>query len=1504
VNWNCANDDIAAGGGGGDITDVIAGAGLTGGAASGAATLALDTGFTDARYLRLLGGTLTGALNLPVDGLVVGGVQLVAAGGLVGIGTSSPAASMHAFATGTHAVRGTTTGSGFFGVLGEYTLTSGPGIGVRGVTASAEIGTAGVVGEATDAGPGIGGNPTGVMGISRSTSGIGVLGYADNANGGVAGVFDNPVSGPLIIGRAGGGLAHVFEVQGTGAVRASSYLDFTTMKNVGLLLTCLTGQIMKWNGTDWVCDNDATGGGGPGAGDITDVIAGTGLTGGATSGAATLALDTAFTDARYLQLTGGTLTGNLTGATGVFTASTPSNGTTFLASQTGTGYGLTGNLTTDANGSAGVAGRATSAGVSTTYGVLGESASSTGRGGRFVGTSSTGLNAGVQGVTNSSQGVAGEFINAAGGNILQGRNNSVEQFRVDGAGSVFGGGFFDLTLGTRVSLRTDCANGQVMKWNSPTVNNTWQCDNDAGGGGGGSGDITGVFPGQGLTGGASTGDATLALDTSFTDARYAQTAIANFFGQPQTAPRFISNVATGTPPFAVSSTTTVSNLSADTIDGIDSTALARLNITNNFSAGQQIIGSASLGLDVSTNAASGTGVRAVVNGSNGVGLLGIANTATTIGVRSVATTNSIAAVFENVGGAGPWQILSARSTGSREVMSLDQNGLLRLPALGTATTSMGFTSGSTEYVASSFHSGLFQAQSHFMRWQAEPANNNTTSATGKMTFLGCSTTTTCTPTATGLEIGANGIITFAPGQTFPGGGGGSGDLTDVLAGTGISVTNGAGPQPSVAIDTAVVPRLNVANTFTFPQTVSSSTFPVIMGTTTGATCGGLCPAIEGITTGNTSINIGVRGVASAVSGSGFGLFGTSASTFGTGGYGEATAVSGSTIGVHGRVVSTAGTAVRAESTATTGSVLGVNSTVASSSGEAIRGESTATTGSPIAIRGRVASNTGTAAMFETTNPALTTLIDTRNHLGVSFFNVNSSGIVKAESYQNRFGVQISLRTDCNSGEGMQWNGTAWVCAAGSGTVTSISQGNGIIATPNPITGTGTIAANFTASGGDNGTSTTVARGNHTHNNLYAQLAASNSFAADQDIQGNLTTSGDVTSNRFVSTQPTGLSPFQVSSTTKVTSLNADLLDGFDSAAFARTTVANNFSVDQSFLTNVNVQGTLFGVLASLTSSDTQPALTVTHTNPSGGSAILATSDLSGNANPTIEADATGINAIAIRGDATASTGSGIGVNGTSSAASGIGVSGQATGSGASIAVRGIASGTSGAGVVGSATASAGGTVGIWGFTSSPSGAAGQFENISAGGGNIIVGRSSSATVFRVTTGGDVAANGTYFCGSGAPACLQTGSADFAEAIETEGDKADYAPGDVLVIDPTAMRRITHAAEPYSRRVAGIYSTRPAVLGGAADEEALKTRVPVAVVGIVPCKVSAENGAIEIGDLLVTSSTPAHAMKGTDFSRMLGAIVGKALQPFTPPLGPDGKPDRRATGAIEVLVTLQ
>jgi hypothetical protein len=135
--------------------------------------------------------------------------------------------------------------------------------------------------------------------------------------------------------------------------------------------------------------------------------------------------------------------------------------------------------------------------------------------------------------------------------------------------------------------------------------------------------------------------------------------------------------------------------------------------------------------------------------------------------------------------------------------------------------------------------------------------------------------------------------------------------------------------------------------------------------------------------------------------------------------------------------------------------------------------------------------------------------------------------------------------------------------------------------------------------------------------------------------------------------------------------------------------------------------------------------------------------------------------------------------------------------------------------------------------------------------------------------------------------------DYAESVDVTGSRANYEPGDVLVIDPNAHGRFLKGNQAYSTLVAGIFSTKPGTVGRRQTTTKSADEVPMAVVGIVPTKVSAENGAIKDGDLLVASSTLGHAMKGTDRSKMLGAVIGKALGSL-----------ESGTGVIEVLVTLQ
>jgi hypothetical protein len=137
--------------------------------------------------------------------------------------------------------------------------------------------------------------------------------------------------------------------------------------------------------------------------------------------------------------------------------------------------------------------------------------------------------------------------------------------------------------------------------------------------------------------------------------------------------------------------------------------------------------------------------------------------------------------------------------------------------------------------------------------------------------------------------------------------------------------------------------------------------------------------------------------------------------------------------------------------------------------------------------------------------------------------------------------------------------------------------------------------------------------------------------------------------------------------------------------------------------------------------------------------------------------------------------------------------------------------------------------------------------------------------------------------------------DYAESVDITGDRTQYEPGDVLVIDPAQPGRFLKSNTPYSKLVAGIYSTKPGMIGRrqTTDPKLSTTEVPMAMVGVVPTKVTAENGPIEVGDLIVTSSLQGYAMRGSDDRIKPGTVVGKALEALS-----------TGSGVIEVLVSLQ
>ena len=196
---------------------------------------------------------------------------------------------------------------------------------------------------------------------------------------------------------------------------------------------------------------------------------------------------------------------------------------------------------------------------------------------------------------------------------------------------------------------------------------------------------------------------------------------------------------------------------------------------------------------------------------------------------------------------------------------------------------------------------------------------------------------------------------------------------------------------------------------------------------------------------------------------------------------------------------------------------------------------------------------------------------------------------------------------------------------------------------------------------------------------------------------------------------------------------------------------------------------------------------------------------------------------------------------------------------------------------------------------------GENFSLQPNGGNVGIGTTTPGAKLEVD------GNVKLTTGSGASITFQDGTVqstaytgvtcggDYAESVDVSGDRTNYEPGDVLVIDPNAPGKFLKANESYSTMVAGIYSTKPGVVGRRQTTypKTSTTEVPMAMVGIVPTKVSAENGPIKVGDLLVASSTLGRAMKGTDRSQFTGAVIGKAL----------GSLDS-GTGVIEVLVTLQ
>jgi trimeric autotransporter adhesin len=196
-------------------------------------------------------------------------------------------------------------------------------------------------------------------------------------------------------------------------------------------------------------------------------------------------------------------------------------------------------------------------------------------------------------------------------------------------------------------------------------------------------------------------------------------------------------------------------------------------------------------------------------------------------------------------------------------------GGLTIPAAGTATAAAGTISHPLNLYSSVFNSSTKEAVNQTFRWQTEPTGNDTSSPSGTLNLLFGSGSST--PAETGLHVASNGQITFAPGQTFPGAGGGVSSVG--LSAPSSDFTVSGSPVTSsgtLALNWTVAPdNADVANAIVKRDSNGGFMASSILSF---GTSGGSAAII-----GSDSSSDGV-GAVQGMSGNGIGVYGSSSST--------------------------------------------------------------------------------------------------------------------------------------------------------------------------------------------------------------------------------------------------------------------------------------------------------------------------------------------------------------------------------------------------------------------------------------------------------------------------------------------------------------------------------------------------------------------------------------------------------------------------------------------------
>ena len=669
--------------------------------------------------------------------------------------------------------------------------------------------------------------------------------------------------------------------------------------------------------------------------------------------------------------------------------------------------------------------------------------------------------------------------------------------------------------------------------------------------------ISGTFDGSKLTLGASQvdlvqnrgGNVTVQLGTGGTIANTWTFAQNGSFTSPGTVngTQLVSNIATGTAPLVVTSTTQVANLNAATA-GSAGTATTAGTVTTNAQPNITSVGTLT-SLDVTGNVVAGN-VYAN-SGTIGANLLaGTLTTAAQPNITSVGTLGNLNVTNTVDAGNVVTNAITGKTTGVT-ITATGTNQNITLVPTGTGTVNVG------NFVISNVATPVNPQDAANKQYVDEVAQGLVVKAACQAaTYEPLATSTGGTITYNNGTSGVGATLTVA-GGTFA-----TIDGVTLANGSRVLVKNEAAPANNgIYVRTSTTVLTRTSDFDNTPSGEIAGAFTFIQGGTINGDTGWVCTTDNPVTMGTTAINFSqFSGAGSYTAGTGLTLTGTVFSITNTavtaGSYGSGDSVATFTVNAQGQLTAAANTAITANAANLSGSTLASGITTSSLTSVGTLGNlavtGNITSGNVYANSGTIGASLLTGTLTTNAQPNVTSL-GTLTSLGVSG-NITAANITANSGVFTGNGAGLTNIAGANV-TGTVANATFATSSGTAGTVTTNAQPN--------ITSVGTLTSlavtGNVSSGNISATSANLTTANVTGNVI---------------IGSTTVTAGTVTTTATTPAQT--IASFPVSGTTGI----EYLVKGVDSAG-AKYSVAklvavtDGTAVDYTVFATVNI-GTVTG----------------------------------------------------------------------------------------------------------------------------------------------------------------------------------------------------------------------------------------------------------------------------------------------------------------------------------------